>query len=479
MYTPLIGRRLLERANLRDGVDRSPAEFFDEVFHRLVFDADQYLMQAGNSKFGQLVNGRKRDRATALKEGRAWDEPERARLRREALADFHASAAEATEPQMHLVLGGYARGSDGTTSGQVTAIDHRADADEVYLSWIGAATGAGVAGGLVLLIDHDEVLDAVLEGWALYRRLLTGTPDLKPNQLETWNGQWLRHRFSALYNAADPLFFAPNVIDNKKSPSNLTTVPWARLLFALGRSLGDASIPAYVYSTGQMNTTIGFVPLRLGETGALRDSYATLRGFYQSLFGDAADVVGEDQLDAVYDAGRGFWNACTDGAIGLRAFEPSKLRDFLPGGDKDRQPKPTTPATAQTHLLYETWIDAMLGAQRNDLFTLADETAEAFLDFETGAIGGKQNLKTSVKDALKASGVDALIDALTQIASDVQNASKADLASEEIIKILGALDGLVRTTLDLTPERFRLFLALLRFRMAFHRGKAAHGSSSS
>lgn len=81
MYTPLLGRRLLDRANARDGRDRTPAEFFVEEFHRLVFDDDDYLMPAGNSKFGQLVNNRKKNQAAAEREGRAWDEAEWARLR--------------------------------------------------------------------------------------------------------------------------------------------------------------------------------------------------------------------------------------------------------------------------------------------------------------------------------------------------------------------------------------------------------------
>lgn len=480
MYTPLIGRRLLDRANLRDGTPgRTPAEFFVGEFHRLVFDDEQYLMPAGNSKFGQLVNNRKKHRAAAEREGRPWDGAERARLRAEALDDFHAVAAEATEPQSHLVLGGYARGAEGTTSGQVTGIDHAADADDVYLSWIGAAAGAGVSGGLVLLLDHDTVLDAILEGWTLYRRVLTETPGLKANQLETWNGQWLRHRFSSRYDPTDPTLFATQggVIDAKKSPSQLTTVPWARLLFALGGALGDAPVPAYVYSTGQTNTTLGFVRLDLGATGRIRESYRTLRGFYRDMFGDAVDAVPPDRLDTVYDAGRGFVWVCAEGTVGVRAFEPHKLRDFLPGG-RDRHPKPVGPADAQTPLLYQTWIHAMLGDQQSALYDRAHQTAERFLAFETGAIGGKTNLKKSVKEVLKASSIQDVVDKLTQIADDVQDASKADLSDTQIAETLDALDGLVRDLLSLDYERFRLFLALLRFQVALLRGRAAHAAET-
>lgn len=478
MYTPLIGRRLLDRANARDGRDRTPAEFFTEEFHRLVFDDDDYLMPAGNSKFGQLVNNRKKHQAAAEREGRAWDDAERSRLRADALADFHAVAAETTEPQSHLVLGGYARGTDGTTSGQVTGIDHAAGADEVYLSWIGAAAGAGVSGGLVLLIDHDAVLDAVLEGWAHYRRVLResgGT--MRPNQLETWNGQWLRHRFSPRYDPGEPTLFVttdPDVLNTKKTPSQLDTVPWARLLFALGHGLDAAEVPAYVYSTGQTNTTVGFVTLHLGATEQVRAGYRTLRGHYRQLFGSAADgLAAPDDLDAVYDAGRGFVWACAEGTVGLSALQPRKLRDFLPGG-KNRQPKPVGPADAQTPLLYQSWIYAMLGDKQSALYDRARETAERFLAFESGAIGGKTNLSKSVHAVLKSASIQEFVDGLARMAEDAQEASKSSLTDEQVAGTLDALDGLVRDTLDLDYERFRLFLTLLRFQLALLRGRAAH-----
>ena len=474
MYTPLLGRRLLDRANRRDDrPGRTPAEFFNEVFFPLVFDDEQYLMTAGNSKFGQLVNNRKKNRAAAEKEGRAWDEDERARLRTEALADFHAAAVEVEEPEGHLVLGGYASGLDGTTSGQVTGLNHDATADEVYLSWVGAAGGAGVAGGLVLLVDHDDVLDAVLEGWQTYRRVLTETPGLKANQVETWNGQWLRHRFSATYRAEDPTAFLPSALKATASGTAIETVPWARLLLSLGGALGDEPVSAYVYSLGQTNSTLGFVPLHLGATGVLRDSYATVRSFYRDLFGVAVDqsTVSPDKLDSVYDAGAGFARACAQGAVGLAALEPAKIRDFLPAG-KHKSPRPVTPETAQTPLLYQTWMHAMLGDNRTALYDRARDTADLLFGVETGALGGKTNLKKPVAAALDAKSLPALVDGLTEIA-DAITSGKTALSDEDAADTLNELDGLVRDGLDLSQERFYLFLSLLRFQVALLRGKAS------
>lgn len=478
MYTPLIGRRLLDRANARDGRDRTPAEFFVEEFHRLVFDDDDYLVPGGNSKFGQFPNWRKKQLSAAKREGRPLVEPSHADFRVEALADFQAAAAESTEPFMHLVLGGYAEDPTNTTSGQVTGIDHTADADEVYLSWIGAAAGAGVSGGLVLLIDHDAVLDAILDGWTHYRRVLResgGT--MRPNQLETWNGQWLRHRFSPRYDPDEPTLFVttdPDVVNTGKTPSQLDTVPWARFLFALGHGLDDTEVMAYVYSTGQTNTTVGFVTLHLGATGQVRAAHRTLRGFYRQLFGSAADGLAKtEDLDAIYDAEGFFVWACAEGTVGLSALQPRKLRGFLPGG-KNSQPKPVGPADAQTPLLYQSWIYAMLGDKQSALYDRAHQTAERFLAFESGAVGGKTNLSKSVQGVLKSNTIQDFVDGLAQMAEDAQNTSKSNLTDEQVAGTLDALDGLVRDTLDLDYERFRLFLTLLRFQLALLRGRVAH-----
>jgi hypothetical protein len=119
----------------------------------------------------------------------------------------------------------------------------------------------------------------------------------------------------------------------------------------------------------------------------------------------------------------------------------------------------------------------MLGSQKHDLLDRATETAEMLLDFETGAIGGKMNLKKSVKEALDATSLPALIAGLTKIAEDVQDASRASMSDEDVSRTLGTLDDLVRTSFDLSPERFQLFLALLRFQVALLRGKRQHAAS--
>lgn len=176
MYTAYIGRRALDLYNehMHDGDPLSPKKFFDQVFFPVVFDDDDYLMQAGNSKFGQLVRQRKRDKREAQEKGISWED-EKPRRRQRALNDFHSLAEGYSEPHNHVVVGGSARKVSATTSGQVTNIDHPVDPDTIYCSWVGAATAIGVSGGLTMLIDEDTTLLALLEGWSQYRTLLSQT----------------------------------------------------------------------------------------------------------------------------------------------------------------------------------------------------------------------------------------------------------------------------------------------------------------
>lgn len=115
----------------------------------------------------------------------------------------------------------------------------------------------------------------------------------------------------------------------------------------------------------------------------------------------------------------------------------------------------------------------MLGDKQTALYDRARDTAERFLAFESGAIGGKTNLSKSVEGVLKSTSIQEFIDGLAQMAEDAQETSKSNLTDEQVAGTLDALDGLVQDTLDLDYERFRLFLVLLRFQLALLRGRAA------
>ena len=168
MYTAYIGRRAINLYNehMHDGDPLSPKKFFDQVFFPVVFDDDDYLIQAGNSKFGQLVRQRKKDRREAQEKGLSWED-EKPRRRQRALSDLHSLAEGYSEPHNHVVVGGSARKVSATASGQVTNIDQSVEPDTFYFSWIGAATAGRGSGSftMTVLINHASQLLSLLVGW--------------------------------------------------------------------------------------------------------------------------------------------------------------------------------------------------------------------------------------------------------------------------------------------------------------------------
>lgn len=440
MYTAFIGRRLLDLYNIhrRDGPPLSPRQFFDEVFFPLVFDDDRYLMLANNSKFDQIAKQKKhRD----------------AQERRHALALFHDDVETLDEPHGHLYLGGTARKVEAATSSQVTNVAIPVSPDEVYLSWIGAAAGIGVKGGLSMLVDADVVLLALFDGWLQYRAYMNQLATLKPYQIETWNGWWLIHCFGNVHRADDPLRDFPNGVQDEPGKNNkgqhaFGTAPWIKVIFALARQgSADAQI-SYVYSFGQTNTTIGFIRLDLPEV-------SRLPVLYERLFGEH-DRHDRENLEAMYETQFGFATACQQGSIGLRAIEPKKLRKYMP----IRRNPGTLPKTPKkdsddiTFKIYQTWIIAMLN--NDDLLRQTQQAAEALHAFTLQAKRGKATHKTLVKEVLSSGNSRAFVEALTPILEEDEDGTNKELLNE-----------LVHSIVKMPAGNIPLFLALLRFKYAY------------
>ncbi len=436
MYTAHIGRRLLDLYNQhrRVGSPLSAREFFDEVFFPLFFDHERYLMFANNSKFDQKAKQRKSR------------EPSE---RQDALASFHAEVATLDKPLGHLFLGGTASEATRATSGQITDISVPLSTDDVYMSWFGTAASIGVRGGLSLLVDDDEVLLALLDGWEQYRAYMAQTPHLKPYQIDSWNGWWLIHRFDEMFDPGDPLRDLPELPEEKNGKAEFRTPPWVRVLFALaGRSQSKPQI-AYVYSFGQSNTTVGFVRIDLPAIRGLPD-------LYERLFGKTPAFVGRRQFIGMYETAFGIRRACELGSIGLRAIEPNKLRDFMPlRGSKNALP--STPSGKKreeqevSFAIYKTWIIAMLNNE--ELLKIADEAATALRNLASPGKRAKTTNARSVEEALKATHRRAFIEGLTAILE--RDETYADVFVR-----------LVRETVLMPVSDFPLLLTLIRFMYA-------------
>ena len=436
MYTAYIGKRLIELVNQRDGKYRSAQEFYDDIYIPLFFMNERYLQHVNNSKFDQ-----------------AYKQKGKVPLTTEVLSTARAgqhAKIQKDAPDGSFFLGGAAAESSAGTSGQVTDIVLPITPHEVYASWIGAALGVGVSGGLNLLIDSDEVLMALYDGWFRYREYMTQTPNLKPHQVNTWNGYWITNAFDDRFDANYP--FAnktPNIkTDAKTGIASLETTSWVQVIFALAEKMPKTVLNTYVYSLSQMNTTVGFVSVELPAVRFLND-------LYQQISRESSVIKNTDSLETLYDTALGFQKACELGKIGIPALEPSHLREYMPSsrgeGKPFKIPKDGSDPVIITYNLYQTWIIAMLNNQQ--LIELTKKIASVLKDFANQGDRGKKVNSNAVDDLLKSAHRRQFIEKLAEFVKSYD-------AEKTTFDELGDTIVLMPTT------DFPLFMALLKLKYA-------------
>jgi hypothetical protein len=426
VYHSVIGKRLVDCVNRRDNSRFTVREFFDNIYVPLFFGSPRLMQNVNNSPFDQAITKQKK--------------PFTAELQTECLAAIHKKVKDHV-PDASFFLGGPAAGTTETTSGQVTSMRIPVTKDDVYASWIGAACGLTVEGGFTLLIDSGDVLLTTFDGWYEYRRLLDQTPNLKPLQINAWNGQWLTSKMGR------PTPFQAHV---DKEGRALETQPWVQLLFALSyyfRELRDQRLPAYVYSLGQMNQTIGFVRLNLPAVRRPVDLYDQLFTVPEGLPAHA--------FEDLYETDASFRAACQAVEIGLRAIKPKDI--FHADNDVPKLPSPTDGEKQLAYQIYQTWIVAMLN--NKDLLSRAEELAEALHSFRQKDERGKTTRKQMVQELLTKRNRRDFIEALTPLL-------------EEDGTVLQVFQRSVHDLLSLPVDNVPLFLTLVRFKYAAVAAKA-------
>jgi len=438
MYTATIGKVILNRFREKHvRPDMTARELFDEVFFPLFFDDERYLMVANNSKFDQAYKQKKKHPLTE-------------EVRHTALVDFHSAVDELTAHEGHLYLGGYARKTEDPTASQITGLNLPIDNESTYLTWFGAAAGIGVKGGVSLLINDTQIVDHIIEGWTWYRKYMNRTQTLKPHQIDTWNGWWLTMRNQEFgYNAADPIAkISEGMLIYKDGISYLTTVPWSRLLFSIARNKqAEERLLAYIYSFGQTNTSIGFIPLMVTQLNRLTDTYKLVAG----------ESANQADFQRLYETELGFVTACRMGAIGLRALQPKKLRDYINEyRGKVKMPKTVTDENKIKFSFYKTWIIAML--DNKTLVRMARKLAQK-LNSIGPADRGKTTLSTKIKSVLESTSQLKLVKALTELLED-RDLQKQEGFDPSIFR------EVVEEVMSLPATKVPLFLTLVRFENA-------------
>lgn len=339
MITSAIGRIFLNAYNEKYGTQYDARTFFIEQFYPLFFDQKKYMMTAGNSP----LENPKLSWDDMIKGKKPYETPEKRKERFTKLMQ----KIENSDADASIARGFPSLDEKATTSGQVTDMVLTQSKDDIFLSWIGDALGVGVQGGFSILFNHKDILLDVFNGWKYYRCALNNTANLKGNQINTWNGQWLSHYYDSRdFNSANPMAgFNPYSTD--KEIMNISTQTWTKVLIGVCRKFKDVQVMGYIYSIGQTNTTIGFIPINLTQ---IRRPVQ----LYNRLFGSDDGR----QAELLWGTATGLKASCTDGVIGLKAMEPKGLRGYITKGNL---PKPAKNDEQKiSYNVYKIWLLAML-----------------------------------------------------------------------------------------------------------------------
>jgi hypothetical protein len=438
MYTSYIGKKFLTAWNEREGMSLTAKEFFDSVLFPLFFDDERHLMHVSNSPFFQQISAE--DKKSGLPE---------AEIRRNNLHHNVNSKA----PNASFYIGYGAEKSSATTSGQITTMPGEITPEEIYSSWIGEGLAWGVAGGYYILSDQIELMFICFDGWKYYREYISQTPNLKGRQIETWNGQWLTHRLMGGQVWDFDLKPEGRVVGSAKESVAIPGIKWTELVLALCRKYPKENLTIYAYNLSQTNTTLGFILLKLQQIHTLfevRDKY----------FLDQADSVLSDSQITKLEPFFKFNTACAMGVIGLRAIEPSKLRNYLPQYDpkKNKDLKITDDQSYSQFTLFKLWIYAMLN--KSELLQFSAKIAHMLRISETSqsnklASRGKSSASQLTDEIRSATNIRQFIEKLTVLIDNYPDAATIEL------------HNVISDLVKMPADQFPLFVTLVRFEYSY------------
>lgn len=433
MITSNIGKIFLEAYNEENGTSYDARTFFLEQFYPLFFDQNKQMMYVINSHFVQ----QRPSCRDCIKGIKSFEDIEQRAKRLNAFIE----KVENNDADMSIAIGYPSIEVNAKTSGQVTDLKMNTSKEDIFLSWIGGALGITVSGGVSILFSHKNILLDIFKGWKFYRKALNETLMLDGNKINSWNGQWLFHYYDQReYEEENPLAnFAPYKVD-KDGIIGIETQTWTKILIGISRKYDNSQLLGYIYSFGQTNTTVGFVPFDLSQIRRPIHLYKKMFGMYNSR--NAEDLWG---------TAIGFKTACTYGVIGIKAMEPKGLRDYVyPKGNKaPKQPKAPKNENEQTNFnVYKIWILAMLN--NDDLWEKSQELAELLND---ASCNKNKSISTKPKNL-----VEAMLAAT--------NKKLFVEAATEVIPFIDKIDefkGLVKEIHGMPTDNVPYFLTLLRF----------------
>lgn len=433
MITTLIGKTFLKAYNEKYKKNSSAKEFFAEEYFELFFNHPKYMQWVTNSPFVQMKSGQKPEKLSVAE-------------RQEKLQNLFTKV-EAEIPDASFAIGFPASEAKefASTSGLVSDVFIETEQEDVYLSWIGSGLGIGVAGGYNLLINDAVITLETYEGWKHYRKYLNDATleKLRGNQINSWNGQWLTYKLSRKFDA-DFDFSTLEIEGIFKVDSALievNTVNWSNLFFSLSNLYPEKTLNVYIYSFGQTNKTIGFIPIYLKAGKKLIEVFKQL--FHTDL------PFNNKSFQSLF--GMHIKRACELGNIGLHSLRPDHLKKYMEEGKNLSFKKEEDTLIYQS---YKTWLIAMLSKNKEEITDYTIELAKLIQRYRAGAKGtDRKNLIE--KDLLGAKGKKGFIEALAEMVSGIENAD------------LETLKKLKEEVHLMTNEEFGYFNTLLKFDYAF------------
>lgn len=432
MITTVIGKTFLKKYNKEMAANLTAKEFVSTVIFNYFFNHQKYFIWQTNSPFVQGVTKSKKLTAKELSS---------------KLEDLHNKVEHIT-PDASFAIGFPAAEEKefATTSGLVTDVELNISKEDIYLSWIGVGLGIGVAGGYCLLIDDEEILWKIYQGWETYRSLLNddALDNMRGNQINTWNGQWLTYILGKDFESDFDFntLVSCEILKNTDKVIEVNTVNWSHLFFSLSRLYPNRILNTYVYSFGQMNKTIGFIPFYLNSAKRLIDTF-------KELFPYAENQYKASEFQSLF--GIHIKRACEMGVIGMRALRPDSLKKYLNKNDNLKFKKEED---LLNYRIYKTWLIAMISSNKKETVEYTERIAKLLLEYRKGA---KKNDRTNLIDqqllnnSSKKEFILALADMLPDLTTE-QATTLKDLRDRVHI---------------MTNEEFGYFRTLLKFDYAF------------
>jgi hypothetical protein len=426
MIASTIGKTFLRAYNQENNTDYSAKEFFEEVFFSIFYDHEKYLQWVTNSPFVQ-----------GIKKGQPPNSEQRAEKLQKLITKISEGATDAS-----VAIGYSSTDVLATTSGQVSNIEINTNENEIYASWIGGGFGIGVKGGFSMYINEPKVLMTLFEGWQYYRNYLTEIPKLRPNQIDTWNGQWLGHAFNKRYfKKRNPLSNFEPFNTTTQGVMELETQTWVKVVFGLSQVYPNSKLLAYIFSLGQTNKTVGFIPIVLPKVRRVIQ-------LYKELFGENKYLKDANTIESIFGNKNSIYRACERGAIGIRALEPQMVRDLMWKSDTKINYKPDDELQVVSFQTYITWILAMLNNEQ--LLQLSKDIVQLFLNYESTTKRLKSGKSQAVKTLMESKTADSFLQELLSVAEEA--------TAEEGVKLL----ELIEQVNKLKSDNFKRFLILLK-----------------